>query len=87
MAPREPTTNTRQLYGSLPRHHLEPTFGAVGIAEISPRSYGARSKAQGARGGHGGLNIAPEMIQGQAENRTSGLALSRTERATGIEPA
>lgn len=33
---RELTTTTRQLYGSLLRHHLEPTFGAVDVAEISP---------------------------------------------------
>lgn len=33
---RELTTTTRQLYGSLLRHHLEPTFGTVSVAEISP---------------------------------------------------
>ncbi|WP_327595026.1 site-specific integrase [Streptomyces chartreusis] len=33
---RELTSTTRQLYGSLVRHHLEPTFGAVNVAEISP---------------------------------------------------
>ncbi|MGM9384263.1 tyrosine-type recombinase/integrase [Streptomyces antibioticus] len=33
---RELTTTTRQLYGSLLRHHLEPTFGTVDVAEISP---------------------------------------------------
>ncbi|MGW0757759.1 tyrosine-type recombinase/integrase [Streptomyces sp. NPDC002814] len=33
---RELTVTTRQLYGSLLRHHLEPTFGAVNVAEISP---------------------------------------------------
>ncbi len=33
---RELTATTRQLYGSLLRHHLEPTFGAVNVAEISP---------------------------------------------------
>ncbi|MGW0993641.1 tyrosine-type recombinase/integrase [Streptomyces sp. NPDC002523] len=33
---RELTSTTRQLYGSLLRHHLEPTFGAVNVAEISP---------------------------------------------------
>ncbi|MEV0688753.1 tyrosine-type recombinase/integrase [Streptomyces sp. NPDC050388] len=33
---RELTTTTRQLYGSLLRHHLEPTFGAVNITDISP---------------------------------------------------
>ncbi|MFG2637541.1 tyrosine-type recombinase/integrase [Streptomyces sp. NPDC048362] len=33
---RELTTTTRQLYRSLLRHHLEPAFGAVGVAEISP---------------------------------------------------
>ncbi|UFQ15650.1 MULTISPECIES: tyrosine-type recombinase/integrase [Streptomyces] len=33
---REITTTTRQLYGSLLKHHLEPTFGAVNVAEISP---------------------------------------------------
>ncbi|MGW3066238.1 tyrosine-type recombinase/integrase [Streptomyces sp. NPDC001130] len=33
---RELTTTTRQLYGSLLRHHLEPTFGTVNVAEISP---------------------------------------------------
>ncbi|SHI23416.1 tyrosine-type recombinase/integrase [Streptomyces sp. 3214.6] len=33
---RELATTTRQLYGSLLRHHLEPTFGAVNVAEISP---------------------------------------------------
>lgn len=33
---RELTSTTRQLYGSLLRHHLEPTFGAVNITDISP---------------------------------------------------
>ncbi|MFE9807761.1 tyrosine-type recombinase/integrase [Streptomyces sp. NPDC005548] len=33
---RELTTTTRQLYGSLLRHHLEPAFGTVNVAEISP---------------------------------------------------
>ncbi|MFI0225084.1 tyrosine-type recombinase/integrase [Streptomyces lydicus] len=33
---RELTATTRQLYGSLLRHHLAPGFGAVGVAEISP---------------------------------------------------
>ncbi|QWB25613.1 MULTISPECIES: site-specific integrase [Streptomyces] len=33
---RELTTTTRQLYGSLLRHHLEPAFGGVNVAEISP---------------------------------------------------
>ncbi|MEY9991334.1 integrase [Streptomyces sp. V4I8] len=33
---RELTSTTRQLYGSLLRHHLEPTFGVVNVAEISP---------------------------------------------------
>ncbi|MEU2270746.1 tyrosine-type recombinase/integrase [Streptomyces olindensis] len=33
---RELTSTTRQLYGSLLRHHLEPAFGAVNVAEISP---------------------------------------------------
>lgn len=33
---RELTTTTRQLYGSLLRHHLEPTFGAVNVSDISP---------------------------------------------------
>ncbi|MEU8588113.1 tyrosine-type recombinase/integrase [Streptomyces sp. NPDC048664] len=33
---RELTSTTRQLYGSLLRHHLEPTFGSMSVAEISP---------------------------------------------------
>ncbi|MER6411145.1 tyrosine-type recombinase/integrase [Streptomyces humidus] len=33
---RELATTTRQLYRSLLRQHLEPTFGAVNVAEISP---------------------------------------------------
>ncbi|MEU9001291.1 tyrosine-type recombinase/integrase [Streptomyces sp. NPDC048551] len=33
---RELATTTRQLYTSLLRRHLEPTFGAVNVAEISP---------------------------------------------------
>jgi integrase len=33
---RELTSTTRQLYGSLLRHHLEPAFGAVNVTEISP---------------------------------------------------
>ncbi|WP_406126781.1 site-specific integrase [Streptomyces canus] len=33
---RELTTTTRQLYGSLLRHHLVPAFGSVNVAEISP---------------------------------------------------
>ncbi|MEW5529940.1 tyrosine-type recombinase/integrase [Streptomyces virginiae] len=32
---RELTSTTRQLYGSLLKHHLEPTFGAVNVGEIS----------------------------------------------------
>lgn len=40
-----------------------------------------------ARKGHGGLIGAPGNDQGQAEETTSHLALSRMERATGIEPA
>ncbi|MFB7464410.1 tyrosine-type recombinase/integrase [Streptomyces sp. NPDC056224] len=41
---RELTSTTRQLYGSLLKHHLEPVLGAVNLAEISPplvRSWGA----------------------------------------------
>lgn len=33
---REVTTRTRQLYASLLRHHLAPTFGPVNVADISP---------------------------------------------------
>ncbi|MGW4101845.1 tyrosine-type recombinase/integrase [Streptomyces sp. NPDC004976] len=33
---REVTTRTRQLYASLLRHHLVPTFGGVNVADISP---------------------------------------------------
>ncbi|WP_239149500.1 hypothetical protein [Streptomyces sp. SID12501] len=33
---RELATTARQLHGSLLRHHLDPAFGAVGVAEISP---------------------------------------------------
>ncbi|MFI7300786.1 tyrosine-type recombinase/integrase [Streptomyces sp. NPDC050121] len=33
---RELATTTRQLYRSLLRNHLEPAFGAVSVAEISP---------------------------------------------------
>ncbi|MBT2907471.1 tyrosine-type recombinase/integrase [Streptomyces sp. McG8] len=33
---REVTTRTRQLYASLLRHHLAPTFGSVDVADISP---------------------------------------------------
>ncbi|MFI8276478.1 tyrosine-type recombinase/integrase [Streptomyces sp. NPDC085929] len=32
---RELTSTTRQLYASLLKHHLEPVFGAVNVAEIS----------------------------------------------------
>ncbi|AQT72489.1 MULTISPECIES: tyrosine-type recombinase/integrase [Streptomyces] len=32
---RELTSTTRQLYGSLLKHHLEPAFGAVNVGEIS----------------------------------------------------
>ncbi|MFI8501225.1 tyrosine-type recombinase/integrase [Streptomyces sp. NPDC085524] len=32
---RELTSTTRQLYGSLLKHHLEPAFGAVNVADIS----------------------------------------------------
>ncbi|MER5538663.1 tyrosine-type recombinase/integrase [Streptomyces mirabilis] len=48
---RELTTTTRQLYGSLLRHHLEPAFGAVNVAEISPplvRRWRADKLASGA---------------------------------------
>ncbi|WP_139058269.1 tyrosine-type recombinase/integrase [Streptomyces prasinopilosus] len=34
---RELTSATRQLYGSLLRHHLVPAFGAVDVADISPQ--------------------------------------------------
>ncbi|MFG2391681.1 tyrosine-type recombinase/integrase [Streptomyces lavendulae] len=33
---RELTSTTRQLYGSLLKHHLEPVLGAVNLTEISP---------------------------------------------------
>lgn len=33
---RELTSTTRQLYGSLLKHHLDPVLGAVNLAEISP---------------------------------------------------
>ncbi|MGW6259239.1 tyrosine-type recombinase/integrase [Streptomyces sp. NPDC055085] len=33
---RELTATTRQLYGSLLRHHLEPDFGGLNVAEITP---------------------------------------------------
>ncbi|CAL9315946.1 tyrosine-type recombinase/integrase [Streptomyces sp. SudanB52_2052] len=33
---RELTATTRQLYGSLLRHHLDPAFGRVNVVEISP---------------------------------------------------
>lgn len=33
---RELTATTRQLYGSLLRHHLDPVLGSVNVAEISP---------------------------------------------------
>lgn len=33
---RELTSTTRQLYGSLLRHHLEPAFGGVNVDAISP---------------------------------------------------
>ncbi|WP_369271034.1 tyrosine-type recombinase/integrase [Streptomyces sp. R11] len=36
IAERELTNTTRQLYGSLLRHHLEPTFGNVNVTDISP---------------------------------------------------
>ncbi|MEU6536382.1 site-specific integrase [Streptomyces sp. NPDC047000] len=47
---RELTSTTRQLYGSLLRHHLEPVFGGVNVAEISPplvRSWRADKLASG----------------------------------------
>ncbi|MEU6892160.1 tyrosine-type recombinase/integrase [Streptomyces sp. NPDC046557] len=33
---RELTSTTRQLYGSLLKHHLEPVLGSINLAEISP---------------------------------------------------
>lgn len=36
IAERELTSTTRQLYGSLLRHHLEPVFGGVNVDAISP---------------------------------------------------
>ncbi|WP_329018788.1 tyrosine-type recombinase/integrase [Streptomyces sp. NBC_00690] len=36
IAERELTVTTRQLYGSLLRNHLEPCFGTVAVADISP---------------------------------------------------
>ncbi|MFE3578967.1 tyrosine-type recombinase/integrase [Streptomyces vinaceus] len=47
---RELTSTTRQLYGSLLKHHLEPVLGAVNLAEISPplvRSWRADKLAGG----------------------------------------
>ncbi|MFF2506189.1 tyrosine-type recombinase/integrase [Streptomyces sp. NPDC058067] len=47
---REITTTTRQLYGSLLKHHLEQAFGAVNVAAISPplvRSWRADKLASG----------------------------------------
>ncbi|WP_323179070.1 tyrosine-type recombinase/integrase [Streptomyces sp. NBC_00320] len=47
---RELTSTTRQLYGSLLKHHLEPVLGAVNLAEISPplvRSWRADKLAAG----------------------------------------
>lgn len=38
---RELTSTTRQLYGSLLKHHLEPVLGVVNLGEISPPSFGA----------------------------------------------
>ncbi|MFD9574779.1 tyrosine-type recombinase/integrase [Streptomyces sp. NPDC059982] len=47
---RQLTSTTRQLYGSLLKHHLEPVLGAVNLAEISPplvRSWRADKLAAG----------------------------------------
>ncbi|WP_411059554.1 DUF6011 domain-containing protein [Streptomyces sp. E11-3] len=48
---------------------------------------GCYAKVRRAREGHGGLIRSPECDQGQAEEISSDLALSRLERVTGIEPA
>ncbi|MEU7338255.1 site-specific integrase [Streptomyces sp. NPDC007074] len=47
---RELTATTRQLYGSLLRHHLEPALGAVNVGQITPplvRSWRADKLAAG----------------------------------------
>ncbi|WP_328507210.1 tyrosine-type recombinase/integrase [Streptomyces sp. NBC_00391] len=54
---RELTTTTRQLYGSLLRHHLEPTFGALNVAEISPPLV-RRWRADKLAGGTGPTTVA-----------------------------
>ena len=54
---RELTTTTRQLYGSLLRHHLEPSFGALNVAEISPPLV-RRWRADKLAGGTGPTTVA-----------------------------
>ena len=54
---RELTTTTRQLYRSLLRHHLEPTFGAVNVADISP-PFVRRWRAEKLSAGTGPTTVA-----------------------------
>jgi integrase len=54
---RELTTTTRQLYGSLLRHHLAPTFATVTVAEISPPLV-RRWRADKLAGGTGPTTVA-----------------------------
>jgi integrase len=54
---RELTTTTRQLYRSLLRHHLEPTFGAVNVADISP-PFVRRWRAEKLAAGTGPTTVA-----------------------------
>jgi hypothetical protein len=52
-----------------------------------PKTNKQDRKPKGHAGGPGGLIRTPGNDQGQAEESSSDLALSRRERATGIEPA
>ncbi|MFI5985905.1 tyrosine-type recombinase/integrase [Streptomyces sp. NPDC051555] len=54
---RELTSTTRQLYGSLLKHHLEPTFGGVDLAGISAPVV-RRWRADKLAGGTGPTTVA-----------------------------
>jgi integrase len=54
---RELTTTTRQLYRSLLKHHLDPSFGALAVAEISPPLV-RRWRADKLKAGTGATTVA-----------------------------
>ena len=96
---RELTTTTRQLYGSLLRHHLEPAFGTVNVADISPplvrgwradarRRHRADDGGQGVRADAGRLATAvdDELIRRNPCQIKGASTVQTPERPTATVP-